>query len=85
MRKEKEVTVGKEKFTLVEIKVRDMMSIMPRLGDEAQASEATMDLMKLCVFQDGHPLGDALEEMGLSTYMELVDPVMEVNGLKGKT
>lgn len=83
-RKTQQVVIGEQVYVVHELKVRDMMNIMPRLGDESQASEATLDLMKLCVHVGDQAIGDAIEDLGLSDYMALVDPVMEVNGLKGK-
>lgn len=84
MRKSEEVKVNDEAFTVHELRVKDMLDIMPRMSDEDQLQEATMDLMKLSVYQDGMPMGDDIEEMGLSTYMGLTQHVMEINGLVGK-
>lgn len=85
MRNKKEVKIGGEKYEVHELRVGDIMKILPRLSKEDEAQDATLDLMKLCVYQDGKPMGDAIEDIGLSTYMKLTDPVMEVNGLLGKS
>lgn len=83
MRKQKEVEIDGEQFVVHELKVSDMLQIMPRLTKEDQAAEATLDLMKLCVYQDGGPLGDEIGELGLSAYMKLSEYVLEINGLAG--
>lgn len=83
-RKSKEVEVNGENYLITELRVRDMMDLMPRFSDEAQAAEATLDLMKLCVSHGGKLLGDKVEDIGMSAYMALSEHVMEVNGLAGK-
>ena len=84
MRKTRDVEINDELYVVHELRVGDMMKIMPRLADEKKAADATMDLMKLSVHSNGKPMAEALEDVGLSTYMELTKHVMEVNGLQGK-
>lgn len=84
MRRQEEVVVNGETYTIHEMRVADMMSIMPRMSDEDKVQGATVDLMKLCVYKDGQPMGDAFDEVGISTFMELTEHVMRVNGLSGK-
>lgn len=80
MRKEKKVKVNGAEYVVREISIGEMMPLLPRLsGDEA--NEAQLDIVKKCVYVNGHPIGDAASELGLSEYLELAGTVMAVNGL----
>jgi hypothetical protein len=69
-------------FSVSEINVGAMLSIMPRLqGTPEQQQEAQLDMMKICVIQNGVPVGDAILALGISTYLKLAEEVMAVNGL----
>lgn len=81
MKKTKDVEVGGEKYTVREISIGEVLPILPRLEGPEQ-TEAQLDLMKICIMQDGAALGDAVRELGLSTYLSLAEFVMEVNGLR---
>lgn len=84
MRKHKEVKVDGELFVVHELRIGDMIKILPQLSNDEKSAEATMELMKLCVHQGGTPMGEKIEDLGLSTFMTLSEHVMEVNGLSGK-
>lgn len=80
MRKEKQVSVDGDEFTIREISIGEMMPIMSRLGGD-DSEQAQLDMMKLCVIVNGQPIGDAISELGIRTYLELMSDVLEVNGM----
>lgn len=80
LRKEKTVKIDGEEFTVREVSVGDVMPLMPKFGGE-EANQATMELMKKCIYRNGQPVGDGVSEFGLSLYMKLADHVIEINGL----
>lgn len=83
MQKEKKVKVNGSEYLVREIRIGDMLPLLPRLsGDEA--NEAQLEIVKKCVLVNGQPIGDAAVDLGLSEYLELAAIVMEVNGLSGK-
>lgn len=79
----KEVEIRGERFTVSEISIGKMLPIMPGLsGTTEEQQDAQMSLMKVCIEQKGKPMGEAVLELGLSVYMELIQYIMEVNGLQ---
>jgi len=79
----KEVTVKSETYTVSEIRVGDMLPILPELqkgGEEAQDAQITM--MKLCIHQKGKPIGDEVLNLSMAAYIKLSHEVMEINGLE---
>jgi len=80
VRKEKQVSVDGDEFTIREISIGEMMPIMSRLGGD-DSEQAQLDMMKLCVIVNGQPIGDAISELGIRTYLELMSDVLEVNGM----
>lgn len=80
MRKEKQVKIGDEQFTVREVCIGDVIDILPRLGDGGKdAQEAQMDMVQASVLLKGKPIN--VREMGLSAYMVLAKEVLEVNGM----
>ena len=76
----KVVRLGETNFTVTEIKMADMLPIMPRLTTDPEAAQ--LDMMKACVMVDGKPIGDDVLQLGVKSYMKLTKAVMDVNGLK---
>lgn len=79
--KSKVVTINGEEYEVREITVGKMLPILPRMNNEEEQQEAQLDLMRDCVYVNGKPVGDAVTELGISTYLKLAEVVMEVNGL----
>jgi len=77
----KVLTVNEVEYEVREITIGQVLPILPRLQDEEQAQEAQMDIMKLCIVQDGKALGDKVPDLGLGTYLKLAEQVMRINGL----
>lgn len=76
----KKVKVGDATFTVTEIKMADMLPIMPRLTTDPEAAQ--LDMMRACVMIDGKPIGDDVLQLGVKSYMKLTKAVMDVNGLR---
>lgn len=76
----KSIEIDGDLYQVKEVTMGVMKHILPRLGKD-NAVDAHLDMMKACVFCDGRPLGDAVEDLGLTTYMKLMPVVMEVNGM----
>lgn len=74
----KNIEVDGVSYTVREIKVGEMMPILPRLNsdDDALQAQAQKDMVAACV----SPLND-IDELPFSTYMALTNVVLEVNGL----
>ena len=83
LRKKLPVTINDIEFEVHEVSVGFILPILPRLSstDHEVIQEAQLDLMKGCVYRNGQAIGEAVLELGLSTYMELIESVMDVNGL----
>lgn len=72
--------INDETYEVTEISIGAMLPILPRLqGDGAQ--DAQIDMMKACVMKNGALLGEAILEVGVSTYLKLAEEVMAINGL----
>lgn len=81
-RKEKQVTIRGVEFTVREIRLGDMLPLMKRFGGDDNA-EAQLEMVKKAVYVNGEQVGDALDEYGFGIYGELVQAVLEVNGMTG--
>ena len=71
-----------EGFTLIEPTVGHMMPNMDLI--ESNPKEFQYRLAKMCILKDGKPIGDALDELPISTYMKLVTALMELFNGEGK-
>ena len=66
-------------YTVRELSVRELM---PMMEGGIEGSDFQMALLKTCVTDGGgNPIGDALMDLGVSTYMKLVNAAMRVNGM----
>lgn len=81
--KSKEVDLDGDVFVVAEIAVGQMMPLMSKLNseDEVEAQEAQLDMMRVCILVDGEPIGDRLDELGISAYLKLAEDVMAINGM----
>ena len=77
----KTVTVKGVKFEVREITIGEVMPILPRLSDTEQAQDAQMEIMQLCIKKDGKSMGEKVADLGISTYLDLAEEVMAINGL----
>jgi len=80
---ESKITVNGVEFVVKEPTIGAMMPLLPRLSgeDDEDIQMAQMDLLKMCVYVDGKVLGEAIESVGVSTYLTLAEEVMELTGL----
>jgi len=81
---EKQVTVNGVGYLVKEAKVRDMMQFMSLLSEDPQKFQIELAKASVCK-KDGTPLGDALLDLGIKAYSELIGPVMESNGFLGQS
>lgn len=79
--KSKKVAINQEDFEVREITVGKILPLLPRLNDQEQQQDAQLELMQDCIFIDDLAIGEAVSELGISTYLALAEVVMEVNGL----
>jgi len=79
--KRKALTINDTEYEVREITIGQVLPILPRLEDPEQAQDAQMDIMKMCIVQDGEAIGDAVVDLGLSSYLKLAEEVMVINGL----
>ena len=79
--KTKVVKVNDDEFEVREITIGQVLPILPRLQDPAQAQDAQMDIMMMCIHADGKPLAEEVSNLGLGTYLKLAEEVMKINGL----
>ena len=75
----KKVTIRDEDFEVVEMTVATLMPLMSLLTDDPERGQ--VDLIKASVTRNGIPIGDELDNMPASVFMQLVPHVMEVNNL----
>jgi len=81
--KENEVTINEQEFTIRELSIGVMMPILPKLQEGGEnAMLAQFDLLKACVFVDGKSIGDDVLNIGVATYMQLAEEVLDINGVK---
>lgn len=91
MLKEETVEVNDTTYTVRELTIGQMLPLMGRMqGEDAEDQQkAQLDMVSACVHTaDGAPLGEAVINLGLSTYMMLTKAVLKINGmddLKGET
>ena len=81
MLKEKRVEIGDEWYVVRELTIGQMLPLMEKLGGD-ESNKAQLEMVSLSVCDnEGQPLGEKTNSLGLSSYMELSKVVMEVNGM----
>jgi len=79
----KKVTAGSNDYVVTEMKMGDMLPILPRLsGDPETAQNAQVDMLKLCILVDGKQIGDGVLELSVKSYLILIVEVMAINGMQ---
>jgi len=74
------VKIKGEEFAVTEIKMKDMMPIMPRLtGSPEEQQAAQVEMMNISISVKGEPVD--VMQLGVQAYIKLSRAVMEVNGL----
>ena len=76
---EKQVTINAITYTVREAKIRDMMQFMNLISEDPRKFQLELAKASVCT-PDGQLLGDALLDLGIKAYSDLVGPVMEANG-----
>ena len=74
------VTIGETEYEVKELTIGVMIGILPRLSSD-DASDAQLDMLKASVYKDGVLLGDAVADLGVSTYLPLLNTCLSVNNL----
>jgi hypothetical protein len=69
-------------YTVNEPTVGDMMPIMELLDKDPKQFQ--LQLAMKCVYLDGQPLGEDINELPISTYMKVVAALMELFNGEGK-
>ena len=77
----KTIEINDEQFEVREIKIGEVLPILPRLEDPDQQQEAQLDIMRLCIAKDGLAMGEDVLDLGMHTYLQLAEEVMQINGL----
>lgn len=80
--KTKQVELNGQSLEFREPTIAAMLPILPKLSDADQRMEAQLDILKLTIYIDGQLAGDAVGEMGWSTFMSLIPHALEVCGLE---
>ena len=81
MLKQSVIEIDGDKFEINELSVSKMLPILPKLQNDDESLNAQMDIMRLSVRINDQPVGEGVDDIGLSTYMRLVDEVVNINGL----
>jgi hypothetical protein len=71
-----------KEFEVHEITVGQLMPIMDMM--ESNPRQFQIELAKAAIYKDGQPIGDGLNNIGISDYLKLTSLVMEVSGLGGE-
>lgn len=80
MLKSETVVVDDQTFEVKELTIGQLVDILPRLtGDDPTGAQ--VDMLKMSVYQNGVALGEEVCNLGVSTYMPLLNAAMKVNGL----
>lgn len=77
----KTVELDGQTFEVREPTIEGMLPILKKLGDEEQRMEAQVDILKICVFQDGEAMGDRVNALGWSMFSRLVPHALSVCGM----
>lgn len=79
--KTKLVTIDEVSYEIKEPTVGVLFPIMDLMEKDPKAFQ--IGLVKSCVFVNGAPIGEGINDLGLGTYIKLMQDVLEVSGLSG--
>lgn len=68
-------------YDITELSMREVLPVM----ESVEANQLSIELTKLAVKVKGKPLGDAVLDLGFSTYSKLSEAVNTVHGFGGDT
>ena len=69
-------------YTVAEPTVGKLFPIMKLLDTDPQQFQ--LELAKASIMKDGQPIGDAINDLGIREYMELMKAVLSVSGFDGE-
>jgi len=70
------VLIGQIEYEVRELPMRVLLPLM-----ESAGSEVLVSVMKVAVYRDGEPMGDAVLDVGFRTFTHLMAQVKLLNGL----
>lgn len=79
--KTKLTTIDNVEYTIKEPTVGVLFPIMDLMEKDPKAFQ--LGLVKTCVNVNGGPIGEGINDLGLGTYLKLMQEVLEVSGLSG--
>jgi hypothetical protein len=79
--KTKLVTIDEVSYEIKEPTVGVLFPIMDLMEKDPKAFQ--LGLVKTCVSVNGAPIGEGINDVGLKTYIKLMQEVLEVAGLSG--
>jgi hypothetical protein len=74
----KQVEIDGETFEFREPTIEAMLPVLKKLGNEELRMEAQVDILKLCVFKNGEPVGD---QIGISKLSDFAPHALSVCGM----
>jgi hypothetical protein len=77
--KTKLVTIDEVSYEIKEPTVGVLFPIMDLMEKDPKAFQ--IGLVKSCVYIDGQSIGEGVNDLGLGTYIKLMQTVLEVSGL----
>lgn len=80
--KTKQVIIDDVTYEIKEPTVGVLFPIMDLMEKDPKAFQ--IGLVKNCVNVNGAPIGEAVNALGLGTYIKLMQSVLEVSGLSGE-
>ena len=67
-------------YTITEMPARVMLPLVQKMAENSADPAHQIEMMSACITVDGQPVDAG--EIGTSVYMQLMNAVMEVNGLE---
>lgn len=74
----KQVEIDGETFEFREPTIEAMLPVLKKLGNDELRMEAQVDILKLCVFKNGEPVGD---QIGISKMAKFAPHALSVCGM----
>ena len=71
----KQIVIGTRTLSVVEQSMRVMLPLLE--GDQRRV---TVELAKVCVFEDGELLGDAVLDLGMRDFNRIMAAIKDVHG-----
>jgi hypothetical protein len=79
--KNKQLVIDEITYDIKEPTVGVLFPIMDLMEKDPKAFQ--LGLVKSCVYVNGAPIGEAVNDLGLAVYIKLMTAVLEVSGLSG--